>query len=472
MKHTLARLAGLLIVLALVLSGCNLIGTDRMMELDQQFAALKEKYSGVVATYEGGEITQEDVMANFASQYSYMSQLYAQYYGTGVDAETLHSIQDSVVQNAVQNVAVAKQMEARGLALDDEALANVQAEADEMYQQAYDSFYASAEGSTNEIRARQAEYDLYTNGYTKEAIYDIELAEAQYNLMEETVEAEITEVSEDELNAAYEEKVSDDEESYTTSPSLVGSMMTSDTSAVYWIPEGYRIVKHILIVPEDGVLSAVTDARSALSDGEADLEALQSELDALNDDEAEAEGAEEGAGVAEAPRSAEEIQADIEKAEADLRDQQAAVEKAEADCLASQQDKIDEIYAKLDEGETFESLIEEYGEDPGMQNEPTKTRGYYVCAESTNWDKNFTAGAMLLESVGDVSETPVIGTSGIHIIRYESDVPAGAVALDAVRDQLYEDTLEDLKSEHFSSELDSWVEALKPEYHLDAFKLG
>ena len=57
MKRTLARLAGLLIILALVLSGCNLIGTDRMMELDQQFAALKEKYSGVVATYEGGEIT-------------------------------------------------------------------------------------------------------------------------------------------------------------------------------------------------------------------------------------------------------------------------------------------------------------------------------------------------------------------------------------------------------------------------------
>ena len=162
----------------------------------------------------------------------------------------------------------------------------------------------------------------------------------------------------------------------------------------------------------------------------------------------------------EAPRTAEEIQADIDAAEANLETLKADAEKAEADCLASVQDKLDEIYAKIEAGEDFEALIEEYGEDPGMQNEPTKTRGYYVCSDSTNWDKNFTAGAMALENVGDVSETPVISTSGVHIIRYESDVTPGAVALEDIHDALYDETLEDMKSEHFTSELDAWVEAL------------
>ena len=53
MKRTLAKIAGLLLVTALVLSGCNLIGTDRIMELDQMEQAAREKLSGVVATYDG-----------------------------------------------------------------------------------------------------------------------------------------------------------------------------------------------------------------------------------------------------------------------------------------------------------------------------------------------------------------------------------------------------------------------------------
>ena len=70
MRHALVRLAALLVVLMLVLTGCNLIGVDPIMQLDEDMAKLKEKYSGVVATYDGGEITQADVMGTFNSQYA------------------------------------------------------------------------------------------------------------------------------------------------------------------------------------------------------------------------------------------------------------------------------------------------------------------------------------------------------------------------------------------------------------------
>ena len=129
------------------------------------------------------------------------------------------------------------------------------------------------------------------------------------------------------------------------------------------------------------------------------------------------------------------MQADIDAARAEIETAEKTVADAETACLDSVKAKTDEIYQKLSEGADFADLIAEYGEDPGMQNEPTATRGYYVCADSENWDKNFTAGAMALQNVGDVSETPVISTSGVHIIRYESDVTPGAVPLENIRDQ-------------------------------------
>ena len=231
MRHALLRLTGLLLVLMLVLTGCNLIGIDPIMQLDEDFAALKKQYSGVVATYDGGQITQEDVMANFTSQYGYMSQMYSMY-GLNMSADVLTNIEQSVVEDAVQDIAIARQMESRGLKLDDEKLAEIQAEADEHYQEAYDSFYPNAKGENDEVRAKQTEYALATNGYTKDALYATELARANYDLIEQAVRDEITEVTDDELKAAYDEKVSSDESTYTSAPGSYGSAMTSESSAV------------------------------------------------------------------------------------------------------------------------------------------------------------------------------------------------------------------------------------------------
>lgn len=472
MKHAIVRLTGLLIVLMLVLSGCNLIGVDELKQLDQDFAALKKQYSGVVASYEGGEITQEDAMLAFNSQYSYMNQMYSMY-GMSMPADAITDVEQTVVENAVQNVAIAQQIESRGLKLDDEKLAEVEAEAEEHYQEAYEAISGNATSKNEEVKAKQIEYDMYSMGYTKEALLKMEMATANYELIEQTVRDEVAEISEEDLTAAYDEQVKSDEETYADSPASFESAMSSDDDVVTWMPEGYRTVKHILVKPEDDVLTAVNDARSAVTSAETTLEDLRSELDALNDDDAEDAEAEntEDAEPTEEPRTAEEIQTDIDEAEKNLESLKADAEKAEADCLASVQDKLDEIYEKIKDGEDFGALIEEYGEDPGMQNEPTKTRGYYVSSASTTWDQHFTDGAMALEKVGDVSEKPVISSSGVHIIRYESDVTPGAVALEDVHDALYDQTLEEKKSDHFTSELDAWVEALKPVYTIENFKL-
>ena len=96
---------------------------------------------------------------------------------------------------------------------------------------------------------------------------------------------------------------------------------------------------------------------------------------------------------------------------------------------------VDEVEEKLAAGEDFDALMEQYGQDPGMQTSPAKENGYPVSADSTNWVTEFRDAAMALENVGDVSE-PVRSEYGIHIIKYVSDAVEGEVGLDAVRDAL------------------------------------
>ena len=466
MRHALVRLTGLLIALMLVLSGCNLIGVDPIMKLDEDFAKLAKRYSGVVATYDGGEATQADVMASFSNLYNNYSQMYSMF-GYGVPADMVNTVEESVTREAVENAAIAGQMAARNLKLDDEKLAELQKEADEHYQQLYDSFYANVTEKDDAVHAKQTEYDMAVNGFTKDALYAIEVASANRELVEQNVREEIKELSDEELQAAYEKKLKEDEDKYSAAGSSLESDMSSQDALVSWFPEGYRTVKHILVIPEEGVLNAYKDARKAYEDAQSKLDDLNAELEELSHDHEAEEGEEE-----EAHRTAEEIQADIDAAKAEIEPLKADMDKAAEDCLAAVKDKTDEIYAKLDAGEDFAALIEAYGEDPGMKNEPTKTRGYYVSAASTNWDKYFTEGAMSLEKVGDVTKTPVVGNSGVHIIRYESDVTPGAVALEDIKDALYEKTLDTARSDHYTSELNSWVEALNPKYSLEAFTFG
>ena len=461
MRHALVRLTGLLIVLMLVLTGCNLIGVDPIMKLDEDFAKLAKRYSGVVVTYDGGELTQADLMASFSNLYSNYSQMYSMF-GYSMPADMITTVENSVAEQAVQDVAIAKQIEARNLKLDDEKLAELQKEADEHYKEIYDSVYASINEKNDEVHAKQTEYNLAVNGFTKESLYAIELAEANREMLQQNVRDEIEDITDEDLKAAYETKLKEDEEKYSASTSSFESDMSSEDTVVTWMPEGYRTVKHILIIPAEDVLNAYKDARSAYESAQNNLDDLNAELEELSHDHGEEE-------AEDAHRTAEEIQADIDAANAGIEPLKAAMDKAAEDCLANVKEKTDEVYAKLEAGEDFAALIETYGEDPGMKNEPTKTRGYYVSSASTNWDKNFTEGAMSLEKVGDVTQTPVVGNSGVHIIRYESDVTPGAIALEDIHDALYNTTLEKARDDHYTSELNGWVEALKPTYTVEAF---
>ena len=411
MRRTFAKLAALMLALTLVLSGCNLVDVDQLALIAQQREEVAETLSTVLVEYDGGTLTAQDVMPVFYSNYSYMSQIYSSM-GYEVDTETVNSILEDAVQTELENRVIAAQFEERGLSLSvtEEEIAE---EADSAYQTNYEYALEYASGDTDEERAANAELVLFSEGYTPEYMYNMMLSSYQADALQADVEAEVTEVTDEELQAAYDEKVAADEETTGTTGGAANDATSSDA------PDG------------------------------------------TTDDEA-----------TDAPRTAEEIQAEIDAKVAEIEQLEQAQAEAEAACLASVSDVTDEIYAQLEAGESFDDVMAAYGEDPGMQSEPSMTTGYYVSAESTTWDANFTAGAMALENVGDYSATPVISTSGVHIIYYYEDVPAGAVPLDEVRDALYDQTLETMREEHYTEQLAAWVEALNPVYHLDDWSFG
>ena len=73
---------------------------------------------------------------------------------------------------------------------------------------------------------------------------------------------------------------------------------------------------------------------------------------------------------------------------------------------------------------------------------------------------------MSIESVGGIS-APIYGSYGIHVIYYESDIPAGAVALDSVKAQLEGISLDEKLASTYNTTLDEWITSLNPVYHYE-----
>ena len=456
MKARFAKVLGLALVLALALSGCNLIEVDAKMQADEDIAKLDKAYSAAVASYDGGEVTIGEAMGDFNNSYNETSYMYYYYFGYQMtDSDVRMLAEDVLNQHARAEIVAAKFDESNSLS--EEELSKVEEDAQSYYESARASAMDSAEGKDEATRAENARVLLRRAGMDYDSYYANLLTSAKEDAMEERLRGEIAELSEEELQAAYDAKVAEQQESYTDGSSFE-SAMTGEDEIVCWMPDGYRTVKHILLIPADEIKTAYTDAVSALESARSDLDDLEAELEAAGDDEIE-----------ENERSAEEVQAEIDAVQATVPTLETAVTTAAQACLDDVKARTDEIYEKLAAGESFEDLIAEYGEDPGMQNEPTATRGYYVSAASTNWETNFRDAAMALNQVGDYTVEPVVSGSGVHIIQYTADVLGGAVALDDVREALYAQTLEDAQNQHCEDTISAWVEAANVSYDLDAF---
>ena len=121
MRHTLVKLMGLMLALTLVLTGCNLIGIDPIMQLDEDMAKLKKDFEAVVVDYDGGSLTKGDVMGTFVSTYSYYTQMYSMF-GMNITSDVLETVKQQALEQSMADLAIEKELANRGLSLTEEQL--------------------------------------------------------------------------------------------------------------------------------------------------------------------------------------------------------------------------------------------------------------------------------------------------------------------------------------------------------------
>ena len=432
----------------------------RIAELEAQVAELEAQVAAyhlkeIVASFDGGEVSVEEAEA----QYEYMVSIYAQY-GIDVAAYGLEdSVRQEVVATLAENAIVLHMAEQLGLGLTEDQETQFATEATQGYESTvemyYQSYFADQYEDESEGRTAAAQY-LNEQGYTYEStlksLRETQLATNVYDY----ITADVT-VTEEEVKAAYDEYVAADQSTYEASAYQFESAYTNG-SDIYYTPEGYRVVKHILFQFDDEQAAQYEELCAQLDALDAELaEATATDetaTDAAATDETAADetaaaetAADETATEEAAPRAAEEIEADIAEAQAQLDAlYQQLIPEAEA------------AAARFESGEDIEALIAELNDDTGMPE-----TGYAVSetadASTQMWDPAFTEGALSIEEVGGLSE-PVLGTYGVHLIYYAGDLTPGATPYEDVRANVETLALSEKVNQTYADQIAAWEEEL------------
>lgn len=376
-----------------------------------------------VVTYDGEEITAaqaKDALANLIAN-EYVTD--ESDYRTAIE----YLLQDRILRGKIAELGLDQ-----FTAEEEEAL---RADAEVQWQEAIDTYvsYFLTE-DTEEARAKvlQDAADYYAAyGYNQDALFENLKVSAAYDKLEASMlEDKNYAPTEDEIRAVFEEYAAQDQAMYEGNVYYYEVYQNYYGIQPWYKPEGYRGIIHILLSVNQELLAAYQDAQAAFEES-------------ITDD---------------APAG------DAEK--------EAARDAARDAVLSSRQAEIDDIYARLANGEDFASLIAEYGEDPGMTDPARLADGYEVHQDSVIWDPVFTAGAFSekMQQPGDTSD-PVIGSYGIHILHYLRDIPGGIVELtDEISAEIEQYLENQNKNAIYNETLASWTDEHEIVYNEEAIE--
>ena len=408
--------------------------------------AVAESADPVVIKAGDATITLSEAQAHFEDLYFQYSDYYASY-GMTLTNEEISYVRDEAIDRLVMLCLMENKIAEYGLGeITDEEKQALRVESDANFELGIEE-YISYYGMTRDEVMEQLEL----SGVTADSQFEIYLANIPYQRLYDYV-TKGAEVADEMVAEEYALYVESDREAYAEDAGTYEIYTQYYGSEIYYVPEGFRLVKHILLLPPDEISADMIDYETDMTTVDMELSALYEELYAL---ENETEDGEE-------PRTAEEIQADIDAKQAEydaLSEKYTALGDA---ILPALQAQIDEIYAKLEEGASFDELIAEYGQDAGMEMNP---EGYRVHKDSAIYETNFRDGAVALGEIGSVSE-PVQSEFGVHIIQYVGDVPGGPMPItDEIAAMLRESLLQAVQDEMFGQYIEEWTKEFGVESH-------
>ncbi len=403
MKTKLTIIMCLILAGALVFGGCGLAESTEDAK-PAATADASETADVIVAKVAGEPIYYDDYYVQFSSMCAQM--------GISPDDETYAAyFKDSVIESMVSEKVLNKMLTDKGyLNLTDAQLAQAEKDAQTDINLYLEESYKAeieenlGEGYTDEEYA--AELESYKQQLLTGAgmTWDDVVKTYKLGIAEEAAKAELVNVepTEEEIRAEYDKNVATDKETMDENPSAYESSVMYG-STIYYVPEGVRNVKQVLIKVDDKANEAISLLRESGYDDQAELL--------------------------------------LEKALADVKT------------------KADEVLAKIQSGGvTFEQAIKDFNEDSGMPE-----AGYAVSEGSTSYMEPFTAGAMALAKIGDVSGL-VATDYGYHILQYTSDVTPGAVDYETLKDEIKESLKSTLQEEKWSSIFEEWKAECEVEY--------
>lgn len=456
------KLLALVMALMLALTGCSMIEVDKEMD-DAE----------VIIKVNDTELLKKEVMENYElykANLQYQYQMYAAF-GYPVTMPSDDDIKQTVVDAMVmQEVRKQKAAELGLDQLTDEELATVSETAQSNYDADFEQVKGNVteDGMTEEEIMAAAEQYMADNDLTIERYTESARISFVDDKLDEYIYKDLT-VTDDEVQAEFDSRVEEDKASYEEDETAIDSKVNSGSTAYYY-PAGYRYVKQVLIKFLEDDSSAIDDLEKQISD-------IQTQIDSFATPAPTEEPVSDEESAEQEPTAepTEEPTADPEATPAptmdptlpsQLEELKTQLEKAKQTARANIQAKADEVYQKALAGEDFDALVAEYGEDTGMQNEPVKTYGYIVSANTTRYVTAFKDAAMALASVGDVSE-PIETTYGLHILKYEAEIPEGAAALtDYLKTSISDELMSAKKEEALAAAEDEWKNAAKIETNI------
>ena len=370
----------------------------------------------VLASAYNGAVTvlKSEIQDEYDQMLSQYVAYYAQY-GYSVD-EYDTELQASVAQETVQtklSTSIVRHYAAQnGYELTEEKKTELAAQVKTALDNTreYLESYLSASGFTGDELNAAVEEQMAQAGYTEETLMDSAELNDVLNFLYERATADVT-VTEDEVKAAFDEKVAKQKESYASVDAFVNDYVNE--SEILYTPENVRLMECIFVASVEG--EATEDEATA---------------DEATEDEATADEAT----VSEATVS-----------------EATAGEAADIASLTGYA-KAKAIAAAIAGGADFEETMKAYTEDGSTEEQ--MLRGYPVAENSTTYGEEFMAGAMALEHVGDVSDV-IVTDYGYFILRYAKDLESGEADFEARKETETEETLTNKKNDAYSAFIDN-----------------
>ncbi|HHU50124.1 MAG TPA: peptidylprolyl isomerase [Clostridiales bacterium] len=361
----------LVIVLAVALSGCNLVRVNE--EKDRKL---------VVAKVNGIEILKGEVLDQYHASYGDTEEY---------DKEILLRILDGLIEEEL----VWQKAEAAGHVINEEILNR----AEQDYEQAIREYGEFLKGMAQEDAESEEDYEQQAREMMEEYIKESGQTEEEYlELLGKYIAiqdyfSELTadlQIEDEEIDEYYQEEL----EFQKNSPSLAAQY-----SKVEIVTEpASRLVKHILIKIADEDTQAISSLRQ---------ENKAEEADALREEKLEV-----------------------------IRD------------------NAQKVLDKAKSGEDFEGLIDQYGEDPGMELEDYKD-GYFMLRDEGMMEEFVEASFQLQE--GEISDL-VATDYGYHIIKVYEAKEDKIASLEDVKEDIRTELLNRKKSDKINELIKQWLE--------------